>query len=156
MSKGKIVQIIGAVVDVEFPHDAIPGIYDALRVDEVGLTLEVQQQLGDGVVRCIAMGTTDGLTRGKEVTDTGAPISVPVGTKTLGRIMNVLGDPIDEKGDGGRGAALAHPPRGAPATTSCPPPPSCWRPASRSSTWCAPSPRAARWACSAAPAWARP
>ena len=98
MSKGKIVQIIGAVVDVEFPHDSLPGIYDALVVDDAGLTLEVQQQLGDGVVRTIAMGTTDGITRHKEVTNTGAPISVPVGTKTLGRIMDVLGNPIDEKG----------------------------------------------------------
>jgi F-type H+-transporting ATPase subunit beta len=98
MSKGKIVQIIGAVVDVEFPRDSLPGIYDALIVDAAGLTLEVQQQLGDGVVRTIAMGTTDGLTRDKEVTNTGAPISVPVGTKTLGRIMDVLGNPIDEKG----------------------------------------------------------
>ena len=98
MNKGKIVQIIGAVVDVEFPHDSLPGIYDALIVDDAGLTLEVQQQLGDGVVRTIAMGTTDGIMRHKEVTNTGAPISVPVGTKTLGRIMDVLGNPIDEQG----------------------------------------------------------
>jgi F-type H+-transporting ATPase subunit beta len=98
MSSGKIVQIIGAVVDAEFPRESLPKIYDALRVDEVGLVLEVQQQLGDGVVRCIAMGSTDGVRRGVTVTNTGAPISVPVGTETLGRIMNVLGDPIDEKG----------------------------------------------------------
>ncbi|UZR27590.1 F0F1 ATP synthase subunit beta [Methylococcus mesophilus] len=98
MSSGKIVQIIGAVVDAEFPRESLPKIYDALRVDEVGLVLEVQQQLGDGVVRCIAMGSTDGVKRGVTVTNTGAPISVPVGTETLGRIMNVLGDPIDEKG----------------------------------------------------------
>ncbi|MDD2769671.1 MAG: F0F1 ATP synthase subunit beta [Methylococcus sp.] len=98
MSSGKIVQIIGAVVDAEFPRESLPKIYDALRVDEVGLVLEVQQQLGDGVVRCIAMGTTDGVKRGLAVSNTGAPISVPVGTETLGRIMNVLGDPIDEKG----------------------------------------------------------
>ncbi|QXP89303.1 F0F1 ATP synthase subunit beta [Methylococcus capsulatus] len=98
MSSGKIVQIIGAVVDAEFPRESLPKIYDALRVDEVGLVLEVQQQLGDGVVRCIAMGSTDGVRRGVAVTNTGAPISVPVGTETLGRIMNVLGDPIDEKG----------------------------------------------------------
>jgi len=104
MSKGKIVQIIGAVVDVEFPHDSLPGIYDALVVDDAGLTLEVQQQLGDGVVRTIAMGTTDGITRHKEVTNTGAPISVPVGTKTLGRIMDVLGNPIDEQGPVGEEA----------------------------------------------------
>ncbi|HFD92608.1 MAG TPA: F0F1 ATP synthase subunit beta, partial [Gammaproteobacteria bacterium] len=98
MSAGKIVQIIGAVVDVEFPRDAMPKVYDALVVDEVDLTLEVQQQLGDGVVRTIAMGSSDGLQRGKAVSNTGAPISVPVGTETLGRIMDVLGTPIDEKG----------------------------------------------------------
>ncbi|BBL72871.1 F0F1 ATP synthase subunit beta [Methylogaea oryzae] len=98
MSSGKIVQIIGAVVDVEFPRDALPKVYDALRVDSQNLVLEVQQQLGDGVVRTIAMGTTDGVQRGLDVTNTGAAISVPVGTETLGRIMNVLGDPIDEKG----------------------------------------------------------
>ncbi len=99
MSSGKVVEVIGAVVDVEFPSDSIPKIYDALKIAETGTTLEVQQQLGDGVVRTIALGTTDGLRRGVEVSNTGAPISVPVGTKTLGRIMNVLGDPIDEKGD---------------------------------------------------------
>ena len=98
MSSGKIVQIIGAVVDVEFPRQALPKVYDALKVDNVGLTLEVQQQLGDGVVRTVAMGSTDGLRRGLTVTNTGAPISVPVGKETLGRIMNVLGEPIDEKG----------------------------------------------------------
>ncbi|MEY2700163.1 MAG: synthase subunit beta [Pseudomonadota bacterium] len=98
MSSGKIVQIIGAVVDVEFPRESLPKIYDALNVDEVGLVLEVQQQLGDGVVRTIAMGTTDGVKRGLAVSNTGAPISVPVGVETLGRIMNVLGEPIDEKG----------------------------------------------------------
>ena len=98
MSSGKIVQIIGAVVDVEFPRESLPKVYDALRVEEAGLVLEVQQQLGDGVVRTIAMGSTDGLKRGLAATNTGAAISVPVGKKTLGRIMNVLGDPIDEKG----------------------------------------------------------
>ncbi|MEI7840451.1 MAG: F0F1 ATP synthase subunit beta [Methylococcaceae bacterium] len=95
---GKIVQIIGAVVDVEFPRDELPKIYDALIVEGKNLVLEVQQQLGDGVARTIAMGTTDGLSRGLEVTNTQAPISVPVGQETLGRIMNVLGEPIDEKG----------------------------------------------------------
>ncbi|MBV5301842.1 MAG: F0F1 ATP synthase subunit beta [Methylococcales bacterium] len=95
---GKIVQIIGAVVDVEFPRDELPKVYDALIVEGKHLVLEVQQQLGDGVARAIAMGTTDGLSRGLEVTNTNAPISVPVGQETLGRIMNVLGDPIDEKG----------------------------------------------------------
>jgi F-type H+-transporting ATPase subunit beta len=101
MSSGKIVQIIGAVVDVEFPADSIPRVYNALVVEEGGLTLEVQQQIGDGVVRCIAMGSSDGLRRHLSVTDTGAAISVPVGTETLGRIMDVLGRPIDEKGDVG-------------------------------------------------------
>jgi F-type H+-transporting ATPase subunit beta len=98
MSSGKIVQIIGAVVDVEFPRDSIPKVYDALKVDDAGLTLEVQQQLGDGVVRTIAMGSTDGLKRDMATANTGAPISVPVGKKTLGRIMDVLGDPVDEAG----------------------------------------------------------
>jgi len=98
MSSGKIVQIIGAVVDVEFPRETLPKIYDALRVESVNLVLEVQQQLGDGVVRTIAMGSTDGLQRGLEVTNTGKAISVPVGRETLGRIMNVLGEPIDEQG----------------------------------------------------------
>ncbi|HED16541.1 MAG TPA: F0F1 ATP synthase subunit beta [Gammaproteobacteria bacterium] len=99
MSSGKIIQIIGAVVDVEFDRDNMPKIYDALFVDEEGLTLEVQQQLGDGVVRTIAMGSTDGLKRDLDVANTGAPIHVPVGEKTLGRIMDVLGNPIDEQGD---------------------------------------------------------
>ncbi len=98
MSTGKIVQIIGAVVDVEFPRDAVPNVYDALKVEEFSLTLEVQQQMGDGVVRAIAMGVSDGLKRGLSVTNTGKPISVPVGKGTLGRIMNVLGDPEDERG----------------------------------------------------------
>src|ERR1051326_6788669 len=98
MSNGKIVQIIGAVVDVEFPREAIPKVYDALVVESGGLTLEVQQQLGDGVVRTIAMGTSEGLKRGLPVVATGAPISVPVGKATLGRIMDVLGDPQDNRG----------------------------------------------------------
>ncbi|HHT7858859.1 F0F1 ATP synthase subunit beta [Pasteurella multocida] len=98
MATGKIVQIIGAVIDVEFPQDAVPKVYDALNV-ETGLVLEVQQQLGGGVVRCIAMGSSDGLKRCLSVTNTNNPISVPVGTKTLGRIMNVLGEPIDEQGE---------------------------------------------------------
>jgi len=101
MSSGNIIQIIGAVVDVEFPSESLPKIYDALIVEGEGIetTLEVQQQLGDGVVRTIALGSTDGLTRGLSVTGTEAPISVPVGENTLGRIMNVLGQPIDELGD---------------------------------------------------------
>ena len=99
MSSGKIVQIIGAVIDVEYPREAIPNIYDALTVDGTDLTLEVQQQLGDGVVRTIALGSSDGLKRGLVAKNTGAPISVPVGKATLGRIMDVLGRPIDEAGD---------------------------------------------------------
>ncbi|MGL4997295.1 MAG: F0F1 ATP synthase subunit beta [Deefgea sp.] len=98
MSQGKIVQIIGPVVDVEFPRDSIPKVYDALKLVGAELTLEVQQQLGDGIVRAIAMGSTDGLKRGTGVTSTGAPIMVPVGNATLGRIMDVLGNPIDEAG----------------------------------------------------------
>ena len=98
MSQGKIVQIIGAVVDVEFPRTAMPKVYDALKLVDTDLTLEVQQQLGDGVVRTIAMGSSDGLKRGLAVTNTGAAISVPVGTATLGRIMDVLGNPVDEAG----------------------------------------------------------
>jgi F-type H+-transporting ATPase subunit beta len=98
MSNGKVVQVIGAVVDVEFPRDAIPRVYDALRIADANLTLEVQQQLGDGVVRTIAMGASEGLKRGVSVANTGKPISVPVGPKTLGRIMDVLGEPIDEAG----------------------------------------------------------
>ncbi|MCP4188885.1 MAG: F0F1 ATP synthase subunit beta [Gammaproteobacteria bacterium] len=99
MSTGNVVEVIGAVVDVEFPRDAVPKVYDALLVPEQdGLTLEVQQQLGDGIVRTIAMGAAEGLRRGLEVSNTGEPITVPVGQKTLGRIMDVLGNPIDEKG----------------------------------------------------------
>ena len=98
MSSGRIVQIIGAVIDVEFPRDEVPNVYDALVADDKGLTLEVQQQLGDGVVRSIAMGSSEGISRGLSVKNTAAPISVPVGVETLGRIMDVLGNPIDEKG----------------------------------------------------------
>ncbi|MAC70093.1 MAG: F0F1 ATP synthase subunit beta [Gammaproteobacteria bacterium] len=99
MSSGRIVQIIGAVIDVEFARESVPQVYDALTVDDRDITLEVQQQLGDGVVRTIALGSTEGLSRGLGVQDTGAPVSVPVGTETLGRIMDVLGRPIDERGD---------------------------------------------------------
>ncbi len=98
---GKVVEIIGAVVDVQFPKGEMPKIYDALHIEEADLTLEVQQQLGDGVVRTIAMGSTDGLKRNVEAINSGSPISVPVGQKTLGRIMDVLGRPVDEKGDVG-------------------------------------------------------
>ncbi|PUA27824.1 MAG: F0F1 ATP synthase subunit beta [Cellvibrio sp. 79] len=98
MSSGRIVQIIGAVIDVEFPRDAVPKVYDALVITDGNLTLEVQQQLGDGVVRTIALGSSEGLRRGLTVTNTNEPIKVPVGTETLGRIMDVLGNPIDEAG----------------------------------------------------------
>ena len=99
MANGKIVQCIGAVVDVEFPRDAMPKVYDALKMEGSELTLEVQQQLGDGIVRTIALGSSDGLRRGMTITNTGAPIMVPTGKATLGRIMDVLGNPIDERGD---------------------------------------------------------
>ena len=106
MTQGKIVQCIGAVVDIEFPRDKMPKVYDALTLQaaagsivEAGLTFEVQQQLGDGVVRTIAMGSSDGLQRGMAVVNTNAPISVPVGAGTLGRIMDVLGRPIDDAGE---------------------------------------------------------
>lgn len=99
MSSGRIVQIIGAVIDVEFARESVPQVYDALTVDDRDITLEVQQRLGDGVVRTIALGSTEGLSRGLSVQDTGAPVSVPVGNETLGRIMDVLGRPIDERGD---------------------------------------------------------
>jgi F-type H+-transporting ATPase subunit beta len=98
MSSGRITQIIGAVVDVEFPRDSVPKVYDALNIDAKGITLEVQQQLGDGVVRTIAMGSTEGLQRGLDVSNTNKGIAVPVGSATLGRIMDVLGNPIDERG----------------------------------------------------------
>ncbi len=99
METGKVVEIIGAVIDVKFQRDSMPKVFDALMVEENNLTLEVQQQIGDGIVRTIAMGSTDGLKRGLKVNNTGAPINVPVGDKTLGRIMNVLGEPVDNAGD---------------------------------------------------------
>ena len=98
MSSGNIVEIIGAVVDVQFERGNVPKVYDALIVTEGGLTLEVQQQLGDGIVRTISMGSSEGLRRGIEATNTGGPIAVPVGEATLGRIMDVLGEPVDEAG----------------------------------------------------------
>jgi len=98
MSSGDVVQVIGAVVDVKFPTDEVPKIYDALNIDDTKIVLEVQQQIGDGIVRTIALGTTDGLRRGMSVKNTGEAIKVPVGQETLGRIMNVLGEPIDDKG----------------------------------------------------------
>ena len=114
-AQGKIVQCIGAVVDVEFPRDQMPHIYDALKMEGGALTLEVQQQLGDGVVRTIALGSSDGLRRGLTVYNTGTGITVPVGKATLGRIMDVLGSPIDERGPvGGRTRP--------PSSTARPPP----------------------------------
>ncbi|HET8710140.1 MAG TPA: F0F1 ATP synthase subunit beta, partial [Spongiibacteraceae bacterium] len=114
MSSGRIVQIIGAVIDVEFPRDAVPQVYDALKVEESGLTLEVQQQLGDGVVRTIALGSSEGLKRGLQVSNTKEAIKVPVGHETLGRIMDVLGNPIDEAGPiGEKARSVIH--RKAPA-----------------------------------------
>ncbi|MCH7815497.1 MAG: F0F1 ATP synthase subunit beta, partial [Proteobacteria bacterium] len=98
MSSGRIVTIIGAVIDVEFTRDTVPRIYDALSVEGTEIILEVQQQLGDGIVRTIALGSTEGLRRGLDVVDTKAPITVPVGEETLGRIVDVLGRPIDERG----------------------------------------------------------
>jgi F-type H+-transporting ATPase subunit beta len=98
MSTGNVVEIIGAVVDVQFQRGGMPNIYDALKIESADITLEVQQQLGDGIARCIAMGSTDGLKRGLEVVNTGQAISVPVGQATLGRIMDVLGNPVDEAG----------------------------------------------------------
>ena len=114
MSSGKVVQVIGAVIDVEFPRDSVPQVYDALTVAEKGLTLEVQQQLGDGVVRAIAMGSSEGVSRGLSVENTGAANLGSCGHETLGRIMDVLGNPIDERGPiGEQGAAAIH--RTAPA-----------------------------------------
>ena len=120
MSSGEVVQVIGAVVDVKFPNEAVPKIYDALKIDDSNVTLEVQQQLGDSVVRTIALGTSDGLRRGMVVENTGEGLKVPVGVKTLGRIMNVLGDPIDEKGPIGEEERMViH--RDAPAFTDLSP-----------------------------------
>jgi F-type H+-transporting ATPase subunit beta len=101
MSGGNVVEVIGAVVDVEFPRGSVPKVYDALLIEDADITLEVQGQLGDGVVRTIAMGSSDGLRRGMPVSNTGAPISVPVGQETLGRIMDVLGKPVDDAGEVG-------------------------------------------------------
>jgi len=106
MSTGQIIEVIGAVVDVEFPSGQVPKVYDALKIDEKGLTLEVQQQLGDGVVRTIVMGASEGLQRGLAVTNTGKAINVPVGPKTLGRVMDVLGNPVDNAGDIGNESTM--------------------------------------------------
>ena len=154
---GKITQVIGAVVDVQF-EDHLPAILNALETTNGGnrLVLEVAQHLGENTVRTVAMDTSEGLVRGQECTDTGEPISVPVGDETLGRIINVIGDPVDEAGP------VKTKRRAAPSTRTRRPTPisrpkrKSWSPASRSSTCWRPTPRAARSACSAAPASARP
>ena len=153
MSNGNIVEIIGAVVDAQFPRAAVPKVYDALKVEN-GLTLEVQQQIGDGVVRTIAMGSTDGLKRGVGVDNTGAPISVPVGPKTLGRIMDVLGTPVD---GGGAVGAEEHWPihRKAPAYIDQAAAVEILETGIKVIDLICPSTRAARSGSSAAPAWAR-
>jgi F0F1-type ATP synthase beta subunit len=154
--------VIGAVVDVEFTG-ALPAILSALETTNTDqrtgetfrLVLEVAQHLGENTVRCISMDTTEGLTRGQPVVDTGASIMVPVGPATLGRIMNVVGDPIDEGGPIKTAERVRSTPKPPRSPTRRPRPKSS-SPASRSSTCSAPTPRAARSACSAAPAWARP
>ncbi len=153
---GKVAQVIGAVVDVAFEGE-LPPILAALETDNNGqrLVLEVAQHLGENIVRTIAMDATEGLTRGQRVTATGSQIRVPVGPKTLGRIMNVIGEPIDERGPIGSDMSApihAEAPLFVDQSTEA----RSWSPASRSST-CSPlTPRAARSACSAAPASARP
>ena len=155
MSSGKIVQVIGAVIDVEFPRDAVPSIYDALTVGGKDLVLEVQQQLGDGIVRTIAMGSTEGVRRGLDVSNTHSAVSVPVGKETLGRIMDVLGRPIDEKGPIGEQARMPiH--RAAPTYAEQSPGVELLETGIKVIDLICRSPRAARSACSVARAWARP
>ena len=153
---GRITQVIGAVVDVEF-EGHLPAILNALETKNSGnrLVLEVAQHLGESTVRTIAMDTTEGLVRGQEVTDTGKPIMVPVGAGTLGRIINVIGEPIDEAGPV-KTKACAPSIRKRRSIPISPPKPKFSSPASRSSTCSRLTPRAARSACSAAPASARP
>ena len=152
---GKVTQVIGAVVDVQF-DGALPAILNALETTNNGkrLVLEVAQHLGESTVRTIAMDATEGLVRGAGVVDLGAPISVPVGDATLGRILNVIGEPVDEKGPVvAKETRAIHQP--APEFAASRPNPRCWSPASRSSTCWRRMPRAARSASSAAPALAR-
>src|SRR6478735_3241845 len=152
--QGKIVQCIGAV-DVEFPRDQMPRVYDALKMEGSALTLEVQQQLGDGVVRTIALGSSDGLRRGSMVYNTNAAITVPVGKATLGRIMDVLGNPIDERGPVDQTlTAQIH--RKAPAYDELSPSQELLETGIKVIDLMCPFSKAARSACSAAPAWARP
>ena len=154
---GRITQVIGAVVDVAFNQGQLPSILSALETDNNGnrLVLEVAQHLGENTVRTTAMDATEGLTRGQTVTDTGSQIRVPVGPKTLGRILNVIGEPIDERGPVGAETTAPIMPRHRCSSTSRPRARS-WSPASRSSTCSHPMRRAARSACLAAPASARP
>lgn len=157
MSSGRIKQVIGAVVDVEFPADSIPAIYNALTTggDGAKIVLEVQQQLGGGVVRTVAMTSTEGLKRGDEVVDTQSPIKVPVGGATLGRIFNVTGDPIDQKGPVAASERLPiH--RKARRSWSRARARKFWKPASSPSTSSARSSKAARWGRSGARASGRP
>jgi F-type H+-transporting ATPase subunit beta len=165
MNTGKIVQVIGPVVDVEFEPGKLPAIYNALEVEGAGstdvfaysakLVLEVAQHLGESQVRTVAMAATDGLMRGMPVQDTGQPISIPVGKETLGRIINITGEPVDKAGP-------SRPPRPIrsigprPHSSSNPPRSRCSRPGSRSWIFSSRTPAAARPASSAAPAWARP
>ena len=154
---GKITQVIGAVVDVQF-EDHLPAILNALETKNGGnrLVLEVAQHLGENTVRTVAMDTSEGLVRGQECTDTGAPISVPVGDETLGRIINVIGEPVDEAGPVNDQARAAPSTRTRRPTPSNRPKRKFSSPASRSSICSRLTPRAARSACSAAPASARP
>ena len=154
---GRITQVMGAVVDVQFDGE-LPAILNALHAENQGkrLVLEVAQHLGENTVRTIAMDTTDGLVRGQKVTDTGAPITVPVGPETLGRIINVIGEPVDERGPVDAKKHAADPSRRRRSSSTSRPRRRSWSPASRSSTCWRPTPRAARSACSAAPASARP
>ena len=154
---GTITQIMGAVVDVRFDGD-LPHILNALHVnaDKRLIVLEVAQHLGESEVRTIAMDTTDGLVRGEKAVDTGSPIAMPVGPETLGRILNVIGEPVDERGPVGNKHDPADPSQRAGLRRPVDRSARSWSPASRSSTCWRPTPRAARSACSAAPASARP
>ena len=158
MNVGKVVQVIGPTVDVAFEAEKLPQIYNAILIEDkergIRLTVEVSLHVGDNVVRCIAMDSTDGLVRGMAATDTGGPITVPVGEECLGRIFNLVGDTIDGKGPvkTAKRLPIHGPRRRSPSRRSRS---SCSRPASRSWIYSPPTSAAARSACSAAPAWAR-
>ena len=153
---GTVTQIIGPVLDIKFPDGHLPGLLNAITVENGAdtITLEVAQHIGDDVVRCIAMSSTDGLVRGAKAVDTGSPITVPVGDQCLGRIFNLLGDPVDNLP--APEAQERRPIHRRPLMTNRNPPPRFWKQASRSWTSSPPTPRAARSACSAARAWERP